>query len=232
MVYIFTFKNQPNAPDSLLPVLYKVSQEWREKYQTNPSFVGSFAEGDHPAVPLDGAPAATSATRGCRRRGGAEGDQGGRMAVGGREMGASGVESCGGQAGHGRGSGHHDTGRGHGAHSANASIACSAGDPVEVCGDATARSGDEWTSNFIHLRAVTAAPGGGSNVHNDGEAGGQCYVAPGWLEDSVIERTDFRACGPDTRKALQSVLRLVFREHRQHLLHELLLCCNFVGHHS
>ena len=37
MVYIFTFKNQPNAPDSLLPVLYKVSQEWREKYQTNPS---------------------------------------------------------------------------------------------------------------------------------------------------------------------------------------------------
>ena len=37
MVYIFTFKNQPNAPDSLLPVLYQVSQEWREKYQTNPS---------------------------------------------------------------------------------------------------------------------------------------------------------------------------------------------------
>ena len=30
MVYIFTF-------NSLLPVLYKVSQEWREKYQTNPS---------------------------------------------------------------------------------------------------------------------------------------------------------------------------------------------------
>ena len=82
--------------------------------------------------------------------------------------------------------------------------------PVEVCGDATARSGDEWTSNFVHLRAVTAAPGGGSDVHNDGEAGGQCYVAPGWIEDSVIERTDFRACGPDTRKALQSVLRLVF----------------------
>ena len=59
-------------------------------------------------------------------------------------------------------------------------------------------------------RAVPAAPGGGSDVHNDGEAGGQCYVAPGWIEDSVVERTDFRACGPDTRKALQSVLRLVF----------------------
>ena len=37
MVYIFTFKNQPNAPDSLLPVLYQVSQEWRNKYQNNPS---------------------------------------------------------------------------------------------------------------------------------------------------------------------------------------------------
>ena len=35
MVYIFTFKNQPKAPGSLLPVLYKASQEWREKNQTN-----------------------------------------------------------------------------------------------------------------------------------------------------------------------------------------------------
>ncbi|CAE7203393.1 unnamed protein product [Symbiodinium sp. CCMP2592] len=37
MVYIFTFKNQPGAPDALLPTLYQVSLEWRNKYQDNPS---------------------------------------------------------------------------------------------------------------------------------------------------------------------------------------------------
>ena len=37
MVYIFTFKNQPNAPDSLLPTLYQVSLDWRNKYQADPS---------------------------------------------------------------------------------------------------------------------------------------------------------------------------------------------------
>ena len=171
---------------------------------------GSFAEGDDPAVPLDGALEAASAARGHRRRGSAEGDQGGGMDVGGREVGASDVESCGGQAGHGRGSGHHDTGGGHRAPSDHAPIACPAGDPAEVCGHAPACSGDEWTSNLIHLRAVAETPGGGSDVCHDGEVGGQCNVAPGWIADSIIERTDFRACGPDTRKALQSVLRLVF----------------------
>ena len=170
---------------------------------------GSFAEGDDPAVPLDGALEAASAARGHRRRGSAEGDQGGGMDVGGREVGASDVESCGGQAGHGRGSGHHDTGGGHRAPSDHAPIACPAGDPAEVCGHAPACSGDEWTSNLIHLRAVAETPGGGSDVCHDGEVGGQCNVAPGWIADSIIERTDFRACGPDTRKALQSVLRLV-----------------------
>ncbi|CAE7029975.1 unnamed protein product [Symbiodinium sp. CCMP2592] len=37
MVYIFTFKNQPGAPDALLLTLYQVSLEWRNKYQDNPS---------------------------------------------------------------------------------------------------------------------------------------------------------------------------------------------------
>ena len=37
MVYIFTFKNQPNAPHSLLPTLYQVSLDWHNKYQADPS---------------------------------------------------------------------------------------------------------------------------------------------------------------------------------------------------
>ena len=35
MVHIFTFKNQPNAPDSLLPVLYVAGMA--NKYQNNSS---------------------------------------------------------------------------------------------------------------------------------------------------------------------------------------------------
>ena len=65
-----------------------------------------------------------------------------------------------------------------------------------------------------------------------GKLGGQCNVAPGWIADSIIERTDFRACGPDTGKALQSVLRLVFVNTGNTCYMNSFVRCNFVGTHS
>ena len=181
-----------------------------EQIPEQPLHIDSIVAGDCLVMPLDRACAAASAAHGGWRRGGIEGDPGGEVDDGGAPVDVPGLEPRGGQVDQGRGPGNHADDRGCGASTDHVELACPAGDLVEVCGHATIGSGNEWTSDILHLRAVASAPGGGSNVCIDGETGGSYHAAPGWLADQISARTDFRACHPNTRKALQSVLRLSF----------------------
>ena len=204
MVYIFTFKNQPNAPDSLLP------QEWREKYQTNPSSLDRSLRVTillclltellqrHRRLEANGAEEALKAIKGA----GWMSEDGKRVHQVWNHAEAKLVT-------------HEARGTmtlAEGTEHIRTMLELLAQPEILLKFAATRPLAQEMSGHqdFVHLRAVAEASGGGSDVCHDGEVGGQCNVAPGWIADSIIERTDFRACGPDTRKALQSVLRLVF----------------------
>ena len=185
-----------------------------QQVSSRPLQTGAIAESDNLALPTDRAPAASSEICGRGRSGGSEGYPACWVDDIRREVGISSLEPCREQAADGRDPGNHVHTGGDRPATGHAEPARSARDLVEVCGNTTTRSGDERTSDLLHLRSVVETLGCGSAVCTNGEADGTCNAAPGWLTDQTIEGTDFRACHPHTRKALQSVLCLIFRNSR------------------